>query len=57
MYVVTPILEGLLPPQNLQNWRFCVLYTKTPESELLLTPQKLQNWRFCVVLKFISNNI
>ena len=53
MYVVTPILEGLRPPQNLQNWRVCVLYAKTPKSEVLHPPQKLQNLRFCVVLKIL----
>ena len=54
MYVVTPILEGLRPPQNLQNRRFCVLYAKIPNSEVLRPPQKLQNRRFCVVLKILE---
>ena len=53
MYVVTPILEGLRPPQNLQNRRVCVLYAKTPKSEVLRPPQKLQNRRFGVVLKIL----
>ena len=52
-YEVTPILEVLRPPQNLQNRRVCVLYAKTPKSEVLRPPQKLQNRRFCVVLKIL----
>ena len=55
-YEVTPILEVLRPPQNLQNRRVCVLYAKTPKSEVLRPPQKLQNRRFASV-KNISNNI
>ena len=52
-YEVTPILEVLRPPQNLQNRRVCVLYAKTTKSEVLHPPQKLQNRRFCVVLKIL----
>ena len=43
MYVVTPILEGLRPPQNLQNQRVCVLYAKTPKSEVLRSVKNISN--------------
>ena len=43
MYVVTPILEGLRPPQNFQNRRICVLYAKTPKSEVLRSFKNFKN--------------
>ena len=53
MYVVTPILEDLRLPQNLQNWRFCILYAKSLKSDVLRPLQKLHNRTFCVVFKIL----